>query len=276
MSHVVFSIHQRLALIWAASCSCLCRGRQPVHFAREFWSRMKPVTRQRLQPGGLPVAKNDLRVIEFAGSGFGVLHLTWPTWKNKKTQDVTTVSSLLVKRNVFFLPYSRASPQCPSLREKSSKYLKCKNQKYIYCFCNSVLTTPWTKCDVRRENHMFCWPTASALGLLDAESKNFIFLLQCHCDLHVKCCRRMQPNVTGFWKVRMVDLDGFKQCKLGLRYVNFAPVQTATVSVLQGWDNEIWKTRRNQKKKSKLATQVRHTSGRKFTKQLQLQQAKML
>ena len=156
-------------------------------------------------------------------------------------------------------------------------HLKYKNQKY--CFCNSVLTTPWQECDVRRENHMF-WPTASALGLLDAESKNFLFVLQCHCDLCVKCCRRMQPDVTGFWKVRVFDLDGFKQCQLGLRYVNFAPVQTAAAtrapSVLQGWDNESWKTRRNQKKKAKLATQVRHASGRKFAKQLQLQQAKML
>ena len=68
-------IHQRLAFIWAASCQ-LCRGWHPVHFAREFRSRMKPVTRQRLQPGGLPIAKHDLRVIEFTGSGLGVLHLT--------------------------------------------------------------------------------------------------------------------------------------------------------------------------------------------------------
>ena len=114
---------------------------------------------------------------------------------------------------------------------------------------------------------MFCWPMASALGLLDAESKNFIFVRQGHCDLHVKCCRRMQPDVTGFSKVRMVDLDGFKQCKLGLRYVKFTPVQTFR-AVLRGRDNESWKTRRNQKKKAKLATQVGHTAGRRFTKQL--------
>ena len=111
------------------------------------------------------------------------------------------------------------------------------------------------------------WPTASALGLLDAESKNFFFVLQGHCDLHVKCCRRMQPDVTGFSKVRMVDLDGFKQCKLGLRDVNFAPVQTFFIG-LRGWDDGSWKTRTNQKKKAKLATQVGHTSGRRFTKQL--------
>ena len=118
------------------------------------------------------------------------------------------------------------------------------------------------------------WPTASALGLLEAESKNFIFVLQGHCDLHVKRCRRMQPDVTRFWNVRMCDLDGFKQCKLGLRYVNFAPVQTFMVDVLQGWDNdESGKTCRNRNKKAKLATLVGHTSGRQFTKQLQLQQA---
>ena len=147
-----------------------------------------------------------------------------------------------------------------SLHEKSSKSILNHLKYKSTCF--------------NIDNTMFCWPTASALGLLDAESKNFIFVLQGHCDLHVKCCRRMQTDVTGFWKVRVLDLDGFKQCKLGLRYVNLAPVQT--FSVLRVWDIESWKTRGNQKKKAKLAMQVGHTSGRQFTKQLQLQQAKIV
>ena len=109
-----------------------------------------------------------------------------------------------------------------SLHEKSSKSSEIENHQ--------------------GRNHMF-WPTASALGLLDAESKNFIFVLQGQCDLHVKCCRRMQPDVTGFRKIRMSDLDGFKQCKLGLRYVNFAPVQA--FAVLRGWDNETRKRKPN-------------------------------
>ena len=148
-----------------------------------------------------------------------------------------------------------------SLHEKSSNHLhEIENHEQSVMF--------------EGKNHMF-WPTASALGLLYAESKNFIFVLQGQCDLHVKCCRRMQPDVTGFRKIRMSDLDGFKQCKLGLRYVNFAPIQ-AFFPVLRVWDIESWKTRRNQKLKATLATQVGHASGRKFTNQLQLQQAKIL
>ena len=114
-----------------------------------------------------------------------------------------------------------------SLHEKSSKSSEIENHS--------------------GKNRMF-WPTASALGLLDAESKNFIFVLQGHCDLHVKCCRRMQPDVTGFSKVRMVDLDGFKQCKLGLRYVNFAPLQTAR-AVLRGQTMRVEKHVQTRKRK---------------------------
>ena len=105
LSHVVLSFRQRLAFIWAASCQ-LCRGRQPVHFAREFRSRMKPVTRQRLQPGGLPVAKHDLRVIEFTGSGLGVLHLTCRHCWLKGPASFLICLAL----------WKRASPPCPYVR----------------------------------------------------------------------------------------------------------------------------------------------------------------
>ena len=64
---------------------------------------MKPVTRQRFQPGGLPVAKNDLRVIEFTGAGLGVLHLTRRHCFLKGTAFIF----------IFLALWKRASPQCP-------------------------------------------------------------------------------------------------------------------------------------------------------------------
>ena len=155
-----------------------------------------------------------------------------------------------------------------SLRGKSSKsilnHLKYKSTCFFAIQYWQILTTPRTRCDVPRGKNTFCWPTASALGLLDTESKNFIFVLQGYCDLHVKCCRRMQPDVTGFRKIRMCDLDGFKQCKLGLRYVNIAPVQFAPVHILRGWVNKTRKRMPNWQHKWDI-----NTSGRKFTNQLQ-------
>lgn len=74
-----FSLPQRLASFEPRGAS---RGRQPLHFSRVFWSRMKPMTREWLQPGRLPIAKQDLWMVEFTGSGLQVFHLTeWPKWK---------------------------------------------------------------------------------------------------------------------------------------------------------------------------------------------------
>lgn len=136
-------------------------GRQPLNFTR-VWSRIKPMTRERLQPGCLPVGKKDLWMVQLTGSALRVFDLKFcdqnenvDGWMEKPCQSCEKpIPQSNVKNH-----YERTLPhiQIEVFRTRTKASVFRPHGTAIQGFLLLPLRSKWSPCRILHQDEVGCY-----------------------------------------------------------------------------------------------------------------------